>query len=574
MLNLWVIGLFVIVLMRDSLGAAGIAAPDGAAASGTGPWVWLAGMAPMLAIAGLLQLVMVAVGRMVDRSGSVRALLVAERTLLASRALVLLVHAGNVFVLGWLTEARRLVGDVVLVDELMCVAPPLGVIVAGWWSVYPVERRVREASLMRQIDQNKPVYPVPSRWRYVSLAARHQLSLSLLPIAAISAWAEACDRLISLATRSGWGRLSAALAEESSAGVARVVLQLVGVGTVLIVAPLVVRVVWETTPLSEGTLRSRLAAMCRRHGVRVREILVWRTGGTMINGAVVGMFGRLRYVLLTDALLDSMPRPQVEAVMAHEVAHARLAHMPWLAAVLIATVGCTAAAGTLASGAVWEALANTGLLDATAGVIGAGGTEAVAPSQRSIVALLGLEVIVTACSLLAGLIAFGLVSRRFEWQADAFAAKALSLQPVRGGALRAGDAGVGEAVVAISRIDQIPTVTDPAGSPQTAAVSSSFHFDPTLTPAPEDLPSEPIVHRAAVDAMAGALQSVAALNFIPRHRRSFRHGSIAQRQQRLRRLEGRRLDDLPIDRTVRWIKRTAIVGLLILAALTVWGIRS
>ncbi len=66
--------------------------------------------------------------------------------------------------------------------------------------------------------------------------------------------------------------------------------------------------------------------------------------------------------------------------------------------------------------------------------------------------------------------------------------------------------------------------------------------------------------------MHDALASVAQLNHIPVRRRSFRHGSMAVRQERLRRLVGAPLHRLPIDRTVRWIKGGIVVGLLLALA--------
>ncbi len=634
MLNLWVVALFAVVMLRDSLAtvanasdAGGIGASSNGLSQASGDWAWAAaaGIVPLLAIALLVQIVMVAVARTLDRSGSVRALIVAERTLLASRVLTLMVHAGNVFLLGWLTQARQLLGDVVLLDELVCVLPALAVIVAGWWSAYPVERRAREAMILRRVEQGKAVYPVPSRWRYVGQTARHQLSLSLLPILLISAWGELGDRVIGRAMASGTsgvgvsgvgGWASEWFANPLHESLVRLALQVIGIAGVLVAAPLIVRTLWETAPLSAGPLRERLAAMCVRHRVRVREILVWRTDGSMINGAVVGMFGRMRYVLLTDALLDAMPRVQVEAVMAHEIAHARCSHMPWLGAVLVGAVGCTAAGGSLLADAAWSRLAGSGLIDATVQETRAFETSRVdrerafaAPasepdhaqdrqsgqrptSASGLFAALGLEAAVTVGSLIAGLMAFGLVSRRFEWQADAFAAKALSVPPMR--TMRDGGVGrgmIGSGAVVLHRVeDAEPAALDAIGSGGSSRVESPLLGDASsvshvravgapesfsdlgVTPDVDEVPIEPIVHRSAVDAMAGALQSVAALNYIPRHRRSFRHGSIAQRQQKLRTLVGRPLDNLPIDRSVRWIKRAAAIGLLVLAALAVWDV--
>ena len=112
--------------------------------------------------------------------------------------------------------------------------------------------------------------------------------------------------------------------------------------------------------------------------------------------------------------------------------------------------------------------------------------------------------ILLGAPLLLGLVVFGWVSRRFEWQADAFAAQHLS-------GFRRGVTGV--------------TVTLEAAA-----------------------------------AMVGALGAVARLNHIPRHARSWRHGSIASRQEKLRSIVGRPADRLAIDRLVAKIKVAIAIG--------------
>jgi STE24 endopeptidase len=200
---------------------------------------------------------------------------------------------------------------------------------------------------------------------------------------------------------------------------------------------------------------------------------------------VMGIAGPLRYVLLTDALLESLSGEQVEAVMAHELGHIRRRHMAWLgvsglAAILLASAGVGWAAWVLP----WPALRSE--------------------AAQSVLFLAGLPL---------AILWIGFVSRRFEWQADAFAVQHLS------------GARPGAGAVAVS---------------------------------PD-----------AVVAMSGALEMVARLNHIPRHRFSFRHGSIAARQRRLRGLLGRAADRLPIDRQARVLK--VVSGLAFVGAvLLVW----
>jgi len=147
-----------------------------------------------------------------------------------------------------------------------------------------------------------------------------------------------------------------------------------------------------------GELRDRLTAMCRRHRVRCGSMRLWRTRGLVLNGAVIGVVPRLRYLLLTDALVENLSAPQLEAVMAHEVGHIRRRHLPWLLAALAAAFGW----------AVWG-------MDAIGGVLF--GDSATVDST----ALTAVDVVGMTVAIAVGLVVFGFVSRLFERQADAFA---------------------------------------------------------------------------------------------------------------------------------------------------------
>ncbi len=74
-------------------------------------------------------------------------------------------------------------------------------------------------------------------------------------------------------------------------------------------------------------LRERLENTARAWGVAPREILVWNTRGQIINAAVAGFVPRLRYVFLSDLLVQRFDAGEIEAVFAHELAHLRERHM-------------------------------------------------------------------------------------------------------------------------------------------------------------------------------------------------------------------------------------------------------
>jgi len=449
----------------------------------------LLAVGPQVAIALVLNMYLRVCAKRLDRTGRLRNVVRADRAVAFARFGALLVHASAVLGFGWLDAVRYwLGGNLVVVDEAVALLPALIPVVGGWWSFSMIDRRLREASLIRALDEGRPVHRAPSRWRYTLEQVRHNLVLVLVPLAVIAAWMESSDFLMvrffaDAPWLSGpWGTFAVSA------------VHLAGVALVLVLAPLVPRYLWDTVPLGDGPVRERLARLCREQGVRCRDILVWRTESGMLNGAVIGAVPWLRYILLTDALLEQLGDREVEAVMAHEVAHARRHHIPWLMVSLLAAVGGAWIA--VSTGARWL----SGSLGEDAGTLESGAIVTIA---------LGL-------GLSAGLIVLGFVSRRFEQQADAFATQHLS--------------GVR-----------------------------------SIGPSPPDARIVP----EAVDAMAGALGVVAAMNAIPVDRFTWRHGSIRGRQARLAALVGLPASPLPIDRTVRLLKLGAglLLALVLVAAL-------
>jgi STE24 endopeptidase len=98
-------------------------------------------------------------------------------------------------------------------------------------------------------------------------------------------------------------------------------LMMLTAGAVFLFAPLLIARIWKTHRLPSGHLRDELEATCRNLSLTYRDILVWESGGMVTNAGVMGLIGPLRYILLSDALLEGMDRRDVEAIFAHEAGH-------------------------------------------------------------------------------------------------------------------------------------------------------------------------------------------------------------------------------------------------------------
>ncbi|MBE7492667.1 MAG: M48 family metalloprotease [Planctomycetes bacterium] len=167
------------------------------------------------------------------------------------------------------------------------------------------------------------------------------------------------------------------------------VLMLALVLPVFLLMPLVVRAALRTRPLPDGPLRRKLEDFARRHNLRTGGLYVWETGSRHFTTAfVIGLVGPLRFVFFTDALLRRFDDNEILAVFAHEMGHVRHRHLWWLLAFILSfsvlLLGAEALGAMLASPGAPLAL------------------------------VVGLVVYAYAV--------FGYVSRRFERQADDYAA--------------------------------------------------------------------------------------------------------------------------------------------------------
>jgi STE24 endopeptidase len=106
----------------------------------------------------------------------------------------------------------------------------------------------------------------------------------------------------------------------------------------------------KLTPLPEGDLRTRLLALAHRTGFKAATIEV--IDGSKRSGhsnAFFSGFGRFRRIVLFDTLIAQLTPEELEAVLAHEVGHYRRGHIPkMLAMAAVVQFGAFAAIAWLA----------------------------------------------------------------------------------------------------------------------------------------------------------------------------------------------------------------------------------
>lgn len=165
---------------------------------------------------------------------------------------------------------------------------------------------------------------------------------------------------------------------------------------VLLISPVILCYIWATEPLPPGPLRERFERICKRIGLRYRDVLLWHTHGMTVNAAVMGFIPPLRYILVSDALLETMDDEEIEAVFGHEAGHVHHWHLPFF--------GLFALASMYVTGGVLELLVRGRFI-----------------TDSGILQLIGLAVL-----LALWLFGFGWLSRRFERQADLFGVRSVT----------------------------------------------------------------------------------------------------------------------------------------------------
>lgn len=269
------------------------------------------------------------------------------------------------FLFGWTDYVRTVLGVPAYLHIAPTLMPWLLMQMAGWTSQYRVEREVRGGD-----------------WKalaYFGFHLRVTLML-LLPVVTVSALFWAMLRYVSSADD-----------VIASFEILSIAVQMMMAAGVMTLAPMLLRFVLPVKPLPDGRLRRRLLSLARDARVGVDQVFLWRTGGNaFVNAMAVGIARPFRYVFLTDALLNTMREDEVVAVFAHELGHLKHRHLLWLLGFVLSFQVLVLA--------IWQIAAYV-------------------PDGTSAEAFLA--------AILAGygFVLFGYVSRRFERQADDFAAR-------------------------------------------------------------------------------------------------------------------------------------------------------
>jgi STE24 endopeptidase len=272
--------------------------------------------------------------------------------------------------------------------QIAVLLPFLAALLLGWERFYHFEKTAYE--LAHESDH------FMSRTAYLIMQVRHQFYLVVPPI------------LLLLLQQLLFG-LFPHLHQEESYVPAVIALSMIAAAFILM--PLLLRIFLGLQPLPVGPLRDRLEAAARRLGFRYSNVLIWHTRGLFANAMVTGIVPWIRYIVLTDRLIEELTPDEIEAVFGHEVGHIKHHHLIFYLIFFLTSF--------IVLSLFW---------DATIGWL---------TSYRTIVKVWVGDEIWSATTtfsgfgklmLLAGytLLCFGFISRRCERQADLFGSKTVS----------------------------------------------------------------------------------------------------------------------------------------------------
>jgi len=162
----------------------------------------------------------------------------------------------------------------------------------------------------------------------------------------------------------------------------------------------------KQTPLEEGELRDALMDLAEKTEFPISDVYVidGSKRSTKANAYFAG-FGKRKRICLYDTLIDDLDIEEIAAVLAHEIGHYKKRHIPinmalatmqqgfqlWLMSLFLGSVALTAAMGSTAE------------------------------TPSFILGLIAFSLLFGPISELLS-VGSGVLSRRFEYQADAFAA--------------------------------------------------------------------------------------------------------------------------------------------------------
>lgn len=215
------------------------------------------------------------------------------------------------------------VGSSIFLQSLILLSPGLAITALTWSAEH------RYGVLLGYVDAGS-IHHVQSLWQ----SFRGNIAWLVMPVWLLMGLSDAISLLPVSRDVAGW----------------------ITVGMLLLIVPLglpwMIRHLFKTSRLDEPAERW-IAQLIDAAGLGRTRAVRWDTERRAFNAMVVGFVPPLRTLLVSDRLLDELPRSQIAMVVLHEAAHLKRRHVPIRMLAILPAWGVGAAVSRLAGEHDW-----------------------------------------------------------------------------------------------------------------------------------------------------------------------------------------------------------------------------
>ncbi|TWU27072.1 Peptidase family M48 [Novipirellula galeiformis] len=226
-------------------------------------------------------------------------------------------------------DAMPVIQNSMFLQSLVLLFPGLAISAASWSAEH------RYGVLLEYADRG-----IVTHLRSIVSSFRGGVAWLVVPILMLLASADAITRLPISQQQAGWVMAGAL-----------VLFLCVGL-------PWLASRLFKTGPL-DGEAEAWVASLLSASGLQRTKAVRWDTEGRSFNALITGFVPPLRTLLLSDRLLDELPRGQLAMVVLHEAAHLRRRHVPLRMLSILPAWGVGAGVTRLAGDASWAMVAGS-----------------------------------------------------------------------------------------------------------------------------------------------------------------------------------------------------------------------
>lgn len=117
-------------------------------------------------------------------------------------------------------------------------------------------------------------------------------------------------------------------------------LTFVFLGACMVFLPFLIQKMWKCSSIKDHALLQRIERVCKKAHFKHAGIKTWTIMNASHTAAIVGIVPQIRYIMLTQGLMNYLEPSQVDAVVAHEIGHSKYHHMLKYPLIIMGMLSC------------------------------------------------------------------------------------------------------------------------------------------------------------------------------------------------------------------------------------------